>query len=302
MIPELQEITLLVLNSPTRHIPRRLNRLDAYLRHAESRCASVRIRCEKKIIWHERRMIRRPLSIVYLHGFSASRMEVWPLCDQLAAALGANLFYTRLTGHGQDGMALGAASVDDWLEDGLEAIAIGGLIGERIILMGTSTGGTLATWLAAQPDLSPLIQRLILLSPNFGPKNPVSVAALWPPAYRLYRFLFGNWRTLRTISRQHAGYWTNPYPISAIVSMMQLVKKAWQVKLSGATMPVLMLLNPWDRVINIVLAIIRFLAFPAAGKKLVFFRGNRDPGRTFWPARCFHQRPPPPYYGLHWIF
>ncbi|BBO88697.1 alpha/beta hydrolase [Desulfosarcina ovata] len=263
----------------TIRIPQRLAQLDGYLANTESRCAGIRKSCEKKIVWYGGRVEKRPLAIVYLHGFSASRMETWPLCDRLAASIGANLFYTRLAGHGQDGTALGAARVEEWLADGLEAMAIGDRIGERIILVGASTGGTLATWLAAQPSVAPLLQRLILLSPNFMPKNPMAAAALWPPSFRLVEAFFGSWRCFSAVNRLQARYWTTRYPLCAVASMMQMVKKSWRADLRVATMPVLMLINPWDRIINVSLALARFMGFPSPRKRLIFFRANRDPGR-----------------------
>ncbi|MDD4273595.1 MAG: hypothetical protein PHG14_07705 [Desulfobacter postgatei] len=38
---------------------------------------------------------------VYIHGFSATRKETAPLSDLVAKTLNANLFYTRLSGHGR---------------------------------------------------------------------------------------------------------------------------------------------------------------------------------------------------------
>ena len=58
-------------------------------------------------------------AVVYIHGFSASRMETAPLADTIATALGANLFYARLAGHGRGGAAMGEPSVQDWLADGV---------------------------------------------------------------------------------------------------------------------------------------------------------------------------------------
>jgi pimeloyl-ACP methyl ester carboxylesterase len=193
--------------------------------------------------------------------------------------MGANLFYTRLTGHGQDGYAMGTAAVEDWLKDGLEAMAIGRRLGRKIILVGTSTGGTLATWLAAQPSVAPLINSLILLSPNFFPKNPMAAAALFPPALRLFKHFFGGWRSFSAIGAGHEQYWTVRYPLEAIATMMKLVHLAWRIDLNNAGMPVLMIVNPWDRVINVTLAITRFHSFPSPRKKLVLFRGNKDLGR-----------------------
>jgi len=39
------------------------------------------------------------------------------------------------------------------------------------------------------------------------------------------------------------------------------------------------MVNPWDRVINVTLAAVRFRIFGSRSKKLVLFRGNRDLGR-----------------------
>lgn len=260
-------------------IPERLEMLDGYLAESESRVSGIRKHCEKKIVWYDDKRHQRDLAIVYIHGFSASRMEIWPLCDHLAATMGANLFYTRLTGHGRDGYAMGTATVRDWQNDGREAISIGRRLGRKIILVGTSTGGTLATWLAAQPSVTPMIHRLILISPNFFPKNPVAAAALWPPALRLFESFFGGWRNFSVVNARHAKFWTVRYPVKAIATMMQLVRLSWRLDLSNPTMPVLMLVNPWDRVINVTLAVMRYLAFPSAQKRLVLFRGNKDLGR-----------------------
>ena len=56
------------------------------------------------------------LALVYLHGFSASRQETAPLSEDLARQLGANLFVTRLSGHGRSPQAMGEPSVRDWLQ------------------------------------------------------------------------------------------------------------------------------------------------------------------------------------------
>ena len=67
--------------------------------------------------------------------------------------LGANLFYTRLTGHGQDGAAMAEGSVNAWINDYAEAMAIGRAIGDKVVVIGTSTGASLAIGRRAQPAL-----------------------------------------------------------------------------------------------------------------------------------------------------
>ena len=268
-----------MLGLPDNRMPERLAMLDGYISEKESRVPGIRGGCEKKIVWHGNQRQRRDLAIVYIHGFSASRMETWPLCDRLAEANGANLFYTRLTGHGQDGPAMAQATVADWLNDGMEAVAIGRRLGRKIILVGTSTGATLAVCLAARPAVAAHIHRLVLLSPNYFPKNPLAAAALWPPSFRIMEQFYGGWRSFSMANDRHARYWTVRYPIKAIATMMRLVRRSWQVDPKNAAMPVLMMVNPWDRVINVTLAVTRYLAFPSAQKKLVLFRENKDLGR-----------------------
>jgi pimeloyl-ACP methyl ester carboxylesterase len=143
---------------------------EAYLAQSEGRVPNIVDGLQKEIVWaYPASKARTPLSIVYVHGFSASKGEVRPLPDIVARELGANLFYTRLTGHGQDGPAMATASVKAWANDFAEAVAVGRAIGEEVIVMATSTGGGLTIWAAAnQPELMDKVKALVLLSPNVG--------------------------------------------------------------------------------------------------------------------------------------
>ena len=105
----------------------------------------IRDGLEKEIVWADPMIhAKTPISIVYIHGFSASKGEVRPLADEIADQLDANLFYTRLTGHGQDGAAMTQGSVNAWINDYEEALAIGRAIGDKVVVIATSTGGSLA--------------------------------------------------------------------------------------------------------------------------------------------------------------
>nr|WP_245497472.1 MULTISPECIES: hypothetical protein [unclassified Mesorhizobium] len=96
----------------------------------------IRDGLEKEIIWANPMIhARTPLSIVYVHGFSASKGEVRPLPDEVADQLDTNLFYTRLTGHGQGGAAMADGSVNAWINDYAEALAIGRAIGDKVIVI-----------------------------------------------------------------------------------------------------------------------------------------------------------------------
>ncbi|MBV6650364.1 MAG: alpha/beta hydrolase, partial [Hoeflea sp.] len=128
--------------------------LDAYLASAEARFEDLRPGNERQIIWaYPASRARTPVAIVYIHGYSASPGELRPLPDMVAQRLGANLHFARLRGHGRSGDAMLEGSVHGWVDDFAEAVAIGRRLGERVVVMATSTGASLTTWAATQPAL-----------------------------------------------------------------------------------------------------------------------------------------------------
>jgi alpha-beta hydrolase superfamily lysophospholipase len=249
--------------------------LDAYLARGEGAIADLIPGTEKKIRWARGAGVRTKVALVYIHGFSASRQESWPLMDEVAAALDANLFYTRLRGHGRDGEALAAATVEDWQRDGLEALAIGRELGERLVLVGASNGGTLATWLATQPAAADLAA-LILLSPNDGPRDPMSELLLWPWADLLVRAIIGPEYQFTPQNPEHARYWTWQYPSHALLTMMGVVKLARQSQVESIQSPLLVLYAPDDQVVNPERIRHFFSRFGSRDKQLVALTNTSD--------------------------
>lgn len=64
--------------------------------------------------------------------------------DIVTKVLGANLYFARLTGHGQNSAAMEAATFDEWRADVSQAIEVANFIGKRVMVIGCSTGCTLA--------------------------------------------------------------------------------------------------------------------------------------------------------------
>ena len=52
-------------------------------------------------------------------AFLRHEVEIDPVVDLIAAELNANVYFTRLRGHGQDGKALGEATYEQLLDDTL---------------------------------------------------------------------------------------------------------------------------------------------------------------------------------------
>ena len=105
--------------------------LDHYLQDAESAYSDIKPSLEKRIIWANDAKEKTLLSVVYLHGFSAASEEIRPVPDLVSNALGSNLFFTRLQGHGREDKALAEGTVAGWMADLQEAILIGERLGER---------------------------------------------------------------------------------------------------------------------------------------------------------------------------
>lgn len=229
----------------------------------------------KRVLWAGEAGEQRPLALVYLHGFSATRQEIAPVPERIAAALGANLFETRLAGHGRQRQPLADIRAEDWLQDGIEALAVGRRLGERVILFGTSTGATLAAALADHPDFS-AVQGLVFLSPNFGVKDNAADRLTGPFGPQLARLLLGRERSWEAANAQQALYWSTRYPTAAVIEMMRLVDLA-RDSVKRATVPrALLVYSPSDQVISVPRALAAFDAMPAAEKARLILEGGAD--------------------------
>lgn len=223
----------------------------AYLAGAESSVPGIRDDLQKEIIWADpATKAKTPLAIVYIHGFSASKGEVRPLPDKVAAALGANLFYTRLTGHGQNGAAMAEGSINAWVNDYAEAIAIGRAIGEQVVVIATSTGAALATWGATQPELSGGIATMAFISPNYGVQASGAFILTMPWGKQFAELIIGKERSFPVANELHAKWWTSRYPTSATLPMAALTELARNAAVDKIAIPTLFIFSDGDKVVR----------------------------------------------------
>jgi esterase/lipase len=224
--------------------------IDAWLAKSEATYADIRPNNQKQIVWADpATRAKTRYSLVYLHGFSASPGEVRPLPDLVAKALGANLYFTRFTGHGRSNDAMGEATVQDWANDLAEAIAIGERIGEHVILMSTSTGGSIATWGLADTALSKNVVASIFISPNYAVQGTGASLLNGPWALQLAELLIGKTRQFEPVNDLQKQYWTYEYPTRALIPMAAFVRLAQLTPVSTIKIPALFIYSSRDKVV-----------------------------------------------------
>jgi alpha-beta hydrolase superfamily lysophospholipase len=228
-----------------------INDIDARLTDGESAFPDIRPGLAKEIVWADPIVKgRTALAVIYIHGFSASKGEVRPLPDLVAKALGANLFYTRLAGHGRSGDAMAETSAEAWKRDMTEALGIAAEIGSKTLIIGTSTGASLATWALSQPRLSAPVSGAVFLAPNFRIKASGAGLLTAPFAWASSRLFLGRRRGFIPLNPLHATYWTMDYPVSALLPMAALVKQVRSLPFERIGTPALFIHSARDQVVD----------------------------------------------------
>lgn len=249
--------------------------IGQWLVEREAAFPDMVIGSEKRIVWASGTGVRTKQVFVYLHGFSASRQETAPLAETLASELGANLFETRLTGHGRSAEAMTEASVNAWLNDAAEALAIAERLGDEVIVIGVSTGGTLAWWLAAKEPKR--VDKLVLISPNFKVRSDAASLLAGPWGEQLAGLLMGQERCFEPQNALQALYWTECYPSKVLAPMMGLLNMVEGVAAGDINQPVLAVYSPNDIVLNAQYTEQRLSQLDTAQLTRFVVEGSNDP-------------------------
>jgi esterase/lipase len=265
----------------TVELPDGVAELEEYVAAQEAAVPGIRPGTEKTIVWADSAArTQTRVALVYVHGFTASRGEVVPLCDTLAARLGANLYYTRLTGHGRDADAMGEATLNDWLNDTYEAYQIGRRLGDDVVLIGTSMGGALVTWLTAQDQIDDPLAT-VTISPAYGLYNPESQQALtrvagWPWGERILRWQTGTYNGAPSEDPNINRYWTRRYRSDALIPLAQLIDELDRTDPEQIESPLFIAYSPNDQVVHPDTIASRFAAFGATPKDTVQITESGD--------------------------
>jgi pimeloyl-ACP methyl ester carboxylesterase len=191
------------------------------VKSTEASVKDLRVGNEAQIIWADSVPSKTPYSFIYLHGFSASHAEAFPIHQHIARRYGCNLYLSRLYAHGlAEQEPLLSLTPEKLIQSAKEAIAIGKQIGDKVILMSTSTGGTLSLLLAGKDSL---VAGLILYSPNIDLHDEKSFLLTQPWGLQLARLVIGD-RYYRFDAPQAAQqFWNTKYRIEALIALKSMM-------------------------------------------------------------------------------
>ncbi|MBU42848.1 MAG: hypothetical protein CMN76_06485 [Spirochaetaceae bacterium] len=180
---------------------------------------------------NEEKLIRygekTPIAFLYIHGFGASRAEGEMVMDEIAAKFQANTFYARLPGHGTNMDDHASVQMADYLDYAADTLIMMHELGERVIVVGTSMGGLVSTYLAAHhPDK---VDALILASPFYEFRDKTGNVLGFPGGLALAEMVNGG--EIRDSSRDpknprsvdgYEEFWYGRQYMSALVPLYEL--------------------------------------------------------------------------------
>jgi len=197
---------------------------------------------EAEIVWADSSKLQQTeYAVVYLHGFSASKEEGNPAYQFLAKSLKANMYLARLADHGLDTISpMEYFTADRLWESGKQAYAIGKKLGKKVILVGTSTGGSLALQLAAA---YPEVNSLVLLSPNIAINDSKAWLLNNPWGLQIARKVTGSEeRKVDGKSPLYKKFWYTNYRLESVVQLEEMLESSMNKALfEKVKQPVLML-------------------------------------------------------------
>lgn len=251
----------------------------------ESVVAGLRPTLAKGVVWADpENKARTEWVVLFLHGFSSARSELSPMCERLAAELKANCYFGRLPGHGLEENQIGTGVMSlcnpfsmgqedvtckGYTLEAIEALVIAQSLGDKVLLVGMSTGAVLSAWMCTQTWLQKSIHACVVFSLNACSKPTTVIKCIgWIPFLRELAFwaVCGGF-TERIVpkSEAQAEFRTYVYPQHLLASVLDCSDALALQDPAQCKVPILAFHNPADHVADFDMAE-RFVAQIPGGK------------------------------------
>jgi pimeloyl-ACP methyl ester carboxylesterase len=209
------------LSPELQHITSNLIEINTLI-SKENQNKNIREGNKSRILWADSIPKKTKYSLVYLHGFSASPAENEEIYSSFSKTFNSNVYAPRLYKHGlKDKEPLLDFTAEGFIESTKRALSIGEKIGEKVILMCTSTGATAGLYLAAN---HPEIEGIILISPNIDIYDPSSFLITKPWGKQILKTVMGgNYQTWEPPNGAEK-FWYGKYRIEAILQLKKLIE------------------------------------------------------------------------------
>jgi esterase/lipase len=205
-------------------LPASLPELENKINSEEKSVRGLKPDNEARIVWADSvKKEKTKIVFLYLHGFSASQAEGYPVHLDLAKKYNANLFLSRLADHGTDrgDSTMIGLTADRYEASAEEALAVAKKLGDEVIVIGTSAGGALTLFLTSR---HPEIKAIILYSPCVKLYDGTAVILDKPWGLQIARLVTGApVKKYEQESPDHAKYWQLNYRIEALVALQNLI-------------------------------------------------------------------------------
>lgn len=200
-----------------------INTIESIIKTAENKVTDLKPNNEARIIWAKNHKEQQTdIAFVYLHGFGASNREGEPIMSMLSDEFSANVYMSRLKEHGLSrDDSYKYLTPENYIDSAKEALAIGKIIGKKVILVSTSTGGTLSLKIASEDDS---IAGLILYSPFIDLKNPGFESILTPEGKAAIVSRNGGSILKQNRPENEQKYWSNSYHIDGYEALIKMLK------------------------------------------------------------------------------
>ncbi len=206
------------------NLPVSLTDLENDINRSENAIRGIKPDNQARIIWADSsKKEKTKIAFLYLHGFSASQAEGDPVHKDLAKKYNANLYLSRLAKHGIENgdSTMINLTADNYEASAEKALEIAKKLGDEVVVIGTSAGGTLTLYLAS---MHPEIKAIILYSPCVKLFDGTALFLNKPWGLQIARLVSGgSMKKLAAESQTHANYWQLNYRIEALVALQNLV-------------------------------------------------------------------------------